>query len=94
VLRRSGGTVIAGAQCWLVDAGVLEIPYMMTFVYLGIVLVAGYRLSADILRAAELARRLAASEFVTNVLRISLPANTAFPDRLHGVRSRAISPKK
>ncbi|HSP94147.1 MAG TPA: PAS domain S-box protein [Thermoanaerobaculia bacterium] len=46
----------------LVDTGRLQMPYVVTFVYLGVVMVAGYPLTAEMFRARELAIRLQASE--------------------------------
>src|SRR5260370_7346180 len=57
-----GAVVAAVIQARLVDAGVLQMPYLVTFVYIGIVIVLGYPLSADVLRTAQLAQQLKASQ--------------------------------
>jgi PAS domain S-box-containing protein len=54
--------VAAVVQARLVDTGRLQMPYVVTFVYLGVVMVAGYPLTAEMFRARELALRLQASE--------------------------------
>jgi PAS domain S-box-containing protein len=54
--------VAAVVQARLVDTGWLRMPYVVTFVYLGVVMVAGYPLTAEMFRARELALRLQASE--------------------------------
>ncbi len=46
----------------MVDAGVLRIPYLVTFIYIGTIVLVGYPLSGDVLRAAQLMRQLQASE--------------------------------
>jgi PAS domain S-box-containing protein len=56
-------TVVAAfVQARLVDTGRWQMPPGVTFVYLGIVMVAGYPLTAEVFRMRELARRLQASE--------------------------------
>jgi signal transduction histidine kinase len=52
----------AGVQCTLVDAGILRTPYLFSFTYLAILVAMGMELSADVLRAAQLARDLRESE--------------------------------
>jgi PAS domain S-box-containing protein len=52
----------AAGHTALVHAGVSTLPYLIAFPYLGIVLVMGYELSADVVRASELARSLRRSE--------------------------------
>ncbi len=54
--------VAAVVQARLVDTGRLRMPYVVTFVYLGVVMIAGYPLTAEMFRARELALRLQASE--------------------------------
>jgi PAS domain S-box-containing protein len=49
-------------QSGLVAAGVLRMPFLVTFSFLGVVLVMGLELSRDVLRAAELLRELQRSE--------------------------------
>jgi two-component system, LuxR family, sensor kinase FixL len=52
----------ASLQAGLVAAGVLRMPFVVTFSFLGVVLVMGLELSRDVLRAAELLRNLQRSE--------------------------------
>jgi PAS domain S-box-containing protein len=52
----------ASLQSGLVAAGVLRMPFVVTFSFLGVVLVMGLELSRDVLRAAELLRELQRSE--------------------------------
>lgn len=52
----------ASLQAGLVAAGVLRMPFVVTFSFLGVVLVMGLELSRDVLRAAELLRELQRSE--------------------------------
>ena len=42
----------------MIDFGVLQMPYVTTFVYLGIIALFGYPLSLDVLRTAQFARQL------------------------------------
>jgi len=49
-------------QAGLVAAGVLRMPFMVSFPFLGMLLAMGYELSRDVLRAARLARQLRESE--------------------------------
>lgn len=49
-------------QSGLVAAGVLRMPFLVTFSFLGVVLVMGLELSRDVLRAAELLSELQRSE--------------------------------
>src|SRR5438094_4055206 len=61
-----GGSMILGAiLAWhvpLVIWGIIDIPFFLCFAYSGIVVAMGYELSTDITRAAQLARRLKASQ--------------------------------
>jgi PAS domain S-box-containing protein len=62
-----GGTLalaltVAPAQAALVATGVLHMPFMVSFPYLGVVLAMGYELSRDVLRAAQLGRELGETE--------------------------------
>src|SRR6266705_6084931 len=61
-----GGSMILGAiMAWhvpLVIWGVIDVPFFLSFAYSGIVLAMGYELSSDITRAAQLARKLKASQ--------------------------------
>lgn len=52
----------SSVQSGLVAAGVLRMPFLVTFSFLGVVLVMGLELSRDVLRAAELLRELQRSE--------------------------------
>ncbi len=54
--------VIAVGQSWLVLAGVLRMPFILSFPFLGVVLAMGYELSKDLLRAAQVSRELRESE--------------------------------
>jgi signal transduction histidine kinase len=49
----------------LVERGIIESPYLVSFAYLGIVVAMAYESSRDVLRAAELGRELQASELQT-----------------------------
>src|SRR5213079_2786935 len=61
-----GGSMILGAiLAWhvpLVIWGIIDIPFFLCFAYSGIVVAMGYELSSDITRAAQLARKLKASQ--------------------------------
>src|SRR6266705_2143363 len=61
-----GGSMIFGAiLAWhvpLVIWGIIDIPFFLCFAYSGIVVAMGYELSSDITRAAQLARKLKASQ--------------------------------
>ena len=54
--------VIAVGQSWLVVTGVLRMPFILSFPFLGVVLAMGYELSKDVLRAAHVSRQLRESE--------------------------------
>jgi PAS domain S-box-containing protein len=54
--------LVAAGSSTLIEAGVLQSPYLIGFSFLAIVLAMGYELSTDVLRAAKLARQLKASE--------------------------------
>jgi PAS domain S-box-containing protein len=54
--------VAAPAQAFLVTAGVLHMPFIVSFPFLGVVLAMGYELSRDVLRAAQVGRELRESE--------------------------------
>jgi len=54
--------VLAAGQPGLVAAGVLRMPFIVSFSFLGMVLAMGHELSRDVLRAARLSRDLQASE--------------------------------
>ena len=55
-------TTLALGQSALVIWGAIESPFFVSFPYLGIIAAMGYELSSDVLRAAQLARQLQASE--------------------------------
>ena len=72
---RSRATIVGGTALFLlfegiytplVDAGLVRTPYMVNSCFLPIVLAMSYRLGSDVLRAAELARQLRASETVSH----------------------------
>jgi PAS domain S-box-containing protein len=72
-----GGTItlfilIAGAQASLVDAGILAIPYLVSFFYSVILLAMGMELSDEVLQASQLAQDLRDSE-----QRLNLAADAA-----------------
>jgi len=54
--------VIVVGQSWLVVEGVLRMPFILSFPFLGVVLAMGYELSKDVLRAAHVSRELRESE--------------------------------
>src|SRR6266702_610629 len=54
--------VIVVAQVMLVVRGVIHVPFVSSFAYLGIVAALGYQLCDDTVRAAQLARKLDASQ--------------------------------
>ena len=55
-------TTLVLGQSALVIWGAIESPFFVSFPYLGIIAAMGYELSSDVLRAAQLARQLQASE--------------------------------
>ena len=61
-----GGSIIFGAiMAWhvpLVIWGIISVPFFFSFAYSGMVLMMGYELSNDMLRAAQLAWKLEASQ--------------------------------
>ena len=56
------GIVMAAGQAALLVWGVLPMPYFLSLVFLSMILVMGYELSRDLLRAAQLAGQLQTSE--------------------------------
>jgi PAS domain S-box-containing protein len=74
-----GGSLVAVIVAWMIDFGVLQMPYVTTFVYVGIIVAFGYPLSLDVVRTAQLARQLQQSEaeLRESEARISLAANAA-----------------
>jgi len=72
-----GGTLVlsilaAAGQAALLVWGILPLPYILSLVFLGLIVVMGYELSRDVLRAAQLSRELRESE-----ARMSLAATAA-----------------
>src|SRR6266480_4595229 len=63
----------------MTDVGVLRIPYLVTFIYVGTVILVGYPLIGDVLLAAQLTRELRASDasLRDSEARINLAANAA-----------------
>ena len=62
-----GGAIISAVVAAILlaqmtDAGVLRIPYVVTFIYLGTVILIGYPLISDALRAVQLTRQLQTSD--------------------------------
>ena len=62
-----GGAIVfflfaAGLHATLVDHGILETPYLVSFGYLAIVLAMSYELSTDVLRSSQLAKDIAERE--------------------------------
>src|SRR5207244_11114831 len=54
--------VAAILLAYMTDTGILRIPYLVTFIYVGTVILVGYPLIGDVLRAAQLTRELRASD--------------------------------
>ena len=50
--------LIAAGQAALLVWGILPLPYILSLVFLGLIVVMGYELSRDVLRAAQLSREL------------------------------------
>ncbi|RPI63358.1 MAG: PAS domain-containing sensor histidine kinase, partial [Lysobacterales bacterium] len=65
-LYLGGSTVLfialAAIHAALVERGLVESPYLVSFAYLGIIMAMAYEASRDVLRAAQLGRELQASE--------------------------------
>ena len=74
-----GGSLVAVIVARMIDFGVLPMPYVTTFVYIGVIVVFGYPLSLDVLRTAQLARQLQKSEaeLRESEARINLATNAA-----------------
>src|SRR5947199_913737 len=74
-----GGALVAVVVARMIDFGVLQMPYVTTFVYIGIIVVFGYPLTLDVVRTAQLARQLQKSEgeLRESEARITLAANAA-----------------
>ena len=72
------GTILA-SHVPLVTWGILNVPFFLSFAYSGIVLAMGYEISNDMLRTAQLARQLEASEadLRETQKRMELAANAA-----------------
>lgn len=58
----TGAVLVVVALARLTDAGVLQVPHIVTFVYMVSVFIVGYPLSAEVLRSAQLERQLQASQ--------------------------------
>jgi two-component system sensor kinase FixL len=54
--------VLAAGTSALIHARVIQVPYLISFPFLGVILAMGFELSYDILRAAQIARKLRISE--------------------------------
>jgi PAS domain S-box-containing protein len=54
--------VAAGVQSALVDSGMVRMPYLISWAYLGVLVAMGYELLADVFAAAQLARQLQEGE--------------------------------
>lgn len=54
--------LFSAVQAGLVAAGLLRMPFLVSFSFLGVVMVMGHELSRDVLRAAELLRELQRSQ--------------------------------
>ena len=54
--------LVAAGTSALIEAGVMQSPYLISFSFLAIVAAMGYELSLDVVRAAQLAQQLQASE--------------------------------
>ena len=54
--------LVAAGHSALIEAGLIESPYLISLSFLAIVAAMGYELSSDVARAEQLARRLQASE--------------------------------
>jgi len=74
-----GGSLVAVVVARMIDFGVLQMPYVTTFVYIGIIVVFGYPLTLDVVRTAQLARQLQESEaeLRESEARINLAATAA-----------------
>src|SRR5438477_8246561 len=71
--------VAAILLAYMTDTGILRIPYLVTFIYVGTVILVGYPLIGDVLRAAQLTRELRASDasLRDSEARINLAADAA-----------------
>src|SRR6185295_9514505 len=54
--------LVAAGLSALVHAKVIDLPYLVSFPFLGVIAAMGYELSRDVLRAAQLARELGEEE--------------------------------
>lgn len=71
--------LVAAGVSALTNAGVLHLPYLISFPFLGVVMAMGFELSYDIFRAADTARQLRISEGALreSEVRMSLAASAA-----------------
>src|SRR5947207_3692884 len=74
-----GGSLVAVVVARMIDFGVLQMPYVTTFVYIAIIVAFGYPLTLDVVRTAQLARQLQESEaeLRESEARINLAATAA-----------------
>jgi PAS domain-containing protein len=54
--------LLAAGLSALTNAGVIQLPYLISFPFLGVIMAMGFELSYDIIRAAQTARQLRISE--------------------------------
>src|SRR6266487_2916283 len=57
-----GGSLVAVLVARMIDFGVLQMPYVTTFIYIGVIVAFGYPLTLNVVRTAQLARQLQTSE--------------------------------
>jgi len=57
-----GGSLVAVVVARMIDFGVLQIPYVTTFIYIGVIAAFGYPLTLDVVRTAQLVRQLQESQ--------------------------------
>jgi PAS domain S-box-containing protein len=71
--------LLAAGLSALIHADVIKLPYLISFPFLGVIVAMGFELSYDILRAAQTARQLRASEVALREsdMRMSLAASAA-----------------
>jgi two-component system, LuxR family, sensor kinase FixL len=77
--------LVAAGHSALVEAGLIQSPYLISLSFLPIVAAMGYQLGADVVRAARLARQLQASE---TALRKSEEQMSALPPKKRTRTSR------
>jgi len=57
-----GGSLVAVVVARMIDFGVLQMPYVTTFIYIGVIAAFGYPLTLDVVRTAQLVRQLQESQ--------------------------------